>query len=170
MLIREAEPGDAAAIERIRVRGWQAAYRSIYPEAFLDGLEIDWSRWEERISHPPEGWSSFVADAGGVVAGFAVCGPSREEAGIGELYALYVDPEAWATGIGQALLRRAEGRLAGAYAEASLWVLLENRRARRFYERSGWKLDPARKPFEFGGVSASGVLYRKALSSSASRR
>jgi len=169
MRIREACPDDAEAIERVRVRGWQVAYRHIYPPASLDALPVDWSRWRERLLSPPAGWSLFVAEVEGPVRGFAVCGPSRDEEGTGELYALYVDPDAWSLGLGRALLARTESRLTEKFASASLWVMDENPRARSFYEQAGWTLDGATKPFEFAGVAAPAVLYRKPLRSSTSR-
>ncbi len=167
--VRAAEPHDAEAIEWIRVRGWQAAYRHIYPAEFLDALVVDGSRWEERISNPPEGWRSFVAELNGAVGGFAVCGPNRDAPGPGELYALYVDPDSWSSGIGQALLQRVEQCLAGDYPAATLWVLEANSRARRFYERSGWILEKGTRPFDYGGVAAQAVRYRKVCTSSTSR-
>jgi ribosomal protein S18 acetylase RimI-like enzyme len=169
VFVREGRPADAEAIERIRVRGWQVAYRHIYPPAFLDKLPVDSSRWHERLTSPPEGWSSFVAETAGEVIGFAICGPSRDEPGSGELYALYVRPDSWSSGVGRALLARAEERLEAEYDTGLLWVLAENAPARGFYERGGWRLDGATKPFEHAGVIASAVLYRKLLRSWASR-
>ena len=66
--------------------------------------------------------------------GFASISP-----GAGELGALYVDPQAWGTGLGQALIIEAERRLAERHAVAGLWVLAGNVRARRFYEAGGWQ-------------------------------
>ena len=67
-----------------------------------------------------------VGDAG--VIGFASVGPSRDEHEVGELYAIYVDPDAWSTGAGRALIERAEERLRDDYPEATLWVLEDNPR------------------------------------------
>ncbi len=38
MLLRPAEPADAMAVARVHVRSWQAAYRGLLPDAYLDGL------------------------------------------------------------------------------------------------------------------------------------
>src|SRR4051794_35978623 len=132
-------------------------------------MPVDASRWERRLARPPAGWSTFVAEEGGRVAGFASVGPSRNERGIGELYAIYVDPEAWSTGVGRALILRAEERLADDYDEATLWVLEDNPRARSFYEAAGWRPDGTRKVEHRWGVEAPEVRYRKRLSSSMSR-
>jgi GNAT superfamily N-acetyltransferase len=167
--VRTATVGDAEAIERIRVRGWQVAYRDVLPPHELDAMLVDWSRWERRLASPPPGWSTFVAEHGGRVIGFASVGPSRDETGVGELYAIYVDPDVWSTGAGRALILRAEEQLASEYPQATLWVLEDNPRARRFYEIAGWQLDEARKAEDRWGVTPTEVRYRKRFSSSTSR-
>ena len=169
MEVRTASARDAESVERIRVRGWQVAYRHVLPPHELDAMPVDPSRWARRLARPPAGWSTFVAEEDGRVVGFASVGPSRDEGGIGELYAIYVDPDAWSTGAGRALIRCAEERLASEYAEATLWVLEDNPRARRFYEAAGWRPDGARKVEDRWGVAAAEVRYRKRLSSSTSR-
>jgi ribosomal protein S18 acetylase RimI-like enzyme len=95
--------------------------------------------------------------------GFVSIGPSRDEEGIGELYAIYVDPDEWSRGAGRALIARAERRLAEEYTEATLWVLEDNPRARRFYEAAGWQTDGARQTVVRLGVSPPEVRYRKRL-------
>jgi ribosomal protein S18 acetylase RimI-like enzyme len=164
VVVRDANEADAEAIERIRVRAWRVAYRHLYPPDELDALETDASRWAERLRHPPRGWTILVADGeDGRTAGFAATGPSRDERGLGELYAIYVDPDAWSRGAGRALLAHAEARLAPAYDEATLWVLEDNARARRFYEAAGWRTDGARQEIVRLGVSPPEVRYRKRL-------
>jgi RimJ/RimL family protein N-acetyltransferase len=49
------------------------------------------------------------------------------------------------------------------FDSASLWVLEDNPRARRFYEREGWTWDGGRREEEFLGVPVSEVSYRIAL-------
>jgi ribosomal protein S18 acetylase RimI-like enzyme len=163
MNVRPATGDDSEAIETIRVRGWQAAYRHVFPAAELDALPIDPVRWRPRLVSPPAGWSTFVAQDREAVIGFASVGPSRDARGLGELYAIYVDPAAWSTGAGRALIERAEERLAADYEAATLWVLEDNPRARAFYERAGWVPDGARKAEERWGVRAPEVRYRREL-------
>jgi GNAT superfamily N-acetyltransferase len=169
MHVRIAIGADAEAVERIRVRGWQTAYRHVFPPDALDALQVDWARWQRQIETPPPGWTVFVAEDDGHVRGFVAVGPSRDGAPGGELYAIYVDPDAWSTGVGRALIARAEERLADQYEEATLWVLEDNARARRFYERAGWAADGAKKLEERLGVAAVEVRYYKWLSNSTSR-
>jgi len=164
MQIRIAAPADAEAVERVRIRGWQTAYRDVFPPAELDALEIDPS----RFVRPADGVTTYVAAGDGGLVGFVTIGPSAEEAGTGELKALYVDPDSWSLGVGQALLAFGEARLAAAHREATLWVLERNERARRFYEQAGWREDGARDRIERLGTPAVHLRYRKAFSSSAS--
>jgi GNAT superfamily N-acetyltransferase len=166
MRIRPATPDDALAIERIRVRGWRSAYRHVFPAAELDALPIDPERWRSRLHVPPPGWTTIVCENDGTVVGFASTGPSRDEDELGEVYAIYVDPDAWSTGAGRALMASAESTLGATYAAALLWVLEDNPRARRFYERAGWAPDGVRKAEERFGVRAPEVRYRKDFSSS----
>lgn len=161
MHIRPASPDDALAIETIRVRGWRSAYRHLFPVAELDALPIDAERWRSRLHVPPPGWTTIVCEDEGHVVGFASTGPSRDEDEIGELYAIYVDPDAWSSGAGRALIAAAEQQLAGEYDAALLWVLEDNPRARRFYERAGWAADGVRKAEQRFGVRAPEVRYRK---------
>jgi len=174
MVVRDAELADAESIERIRVRGWQVAYRGIYPDAFLAQMPIDWSRWQERLRALPAGWSILVTEktsGSRRPLGFVSTGPSRDEElePVGELYALYVEPESWSRGAGTALLQAAEERLATAFDEATLWVLAGNERGRRFYECAGWRADGVGRSYEHGGVSAPAMRYRRLLTRSASR-
>lgn len=169
MVVREAQPDDAFAVESIRVRGWQIAYRHVFPPEQLDALPVDETRWRRRFVEQPPGWSTFVADREGDIVGFASVGPSRDEGGIGELYAIYVDPDDWSQGVGGALIEQAEQRLARDFDEATLWVLTENPRARRFYERAGWQVDGASKVEDRLGVRSEETRYRKRLSNSRSR-
>jgi GNAT superfamily N-acetyltransferase len=60
----------------------------------------------------------------------------------GELYALYVTPAWWSTGTGRALMGQVLTSLeAEGYMRVVLWVLADNARARRFYERAGFAAD-----------------------------
>jgi GNAT superfamily N-acetyltransferase len=63
---------------------------------------------------------------------------------------LYVRPEAWGSGVASELHDRAvEAIRAAGHERARLWVLEENRRARRFYERHGWYADGTSRVVEF---------------------
>jgi ribosomal protein S18 acetylase RimI-like enzyme len=162
-LIRRARPADAAAIADVHVRTWQAAYEHVFGAerlAALDAAQRE-QRWRRALEAGDQ--AGFVAEQGGVVVGWATVGPSHE-ASSGELYGIYVAPEAWGAGAGPALLRAAVDELrAQGYGEATLWVLADNPRARRFYEREGWKVDGRRRTGEHLGVRTDELGYRISL-------
>jgi putative acetyltransferase len=54
------------------------------------------------------------------------------------LHGFYVRPEWWGTGVADELHAAALGAMADC-PELKLWVLEENHRARRFYEKRGWR-------------------------------
>ena len=49
------------------------------------------------------------------------------------------------------------------FREAVLWVLDDNLRARRFYEKHGWRLDGASKHDVHLGVEVAEIRYRISL-------
>ena len=169
MRLRRARPDDAETIERIRVRGWQVAYRHVFPAAELDAMRVDATRWVDWLSHPEAGSACFVAEDEQGTLGWATIGPSGLPDRFGELHGLYVDPECWGRGAGRALLARGEEELARTWREAILWTLEDNPRTRRFYEAAGWRPDGTTSSLAFFGVEAPVVRYAKQLSSSTSR-
>jgi ribosomal protein S18 acetylase RimI-like enzyme len=171
--VREAARKDAEGIARAHVLSWRVGYEGLMPGKVLRELSIydREMRWEAILSGDRSAgartWTT-VAEAGGEIVGFAGGGPSRDQdtAGDGELYAIYVAPEHWNEGIGSRLVDDALHRLAdGGAAHAQLWVLEDNARGRRFYERCGWSADGSRKPIDLlgGVVTAMCVRYRRAL-------
>lgn len=144
--IREAEPKDAEAIAGVHVRSWQAAYRGQLTDDYLDSLSV-----QERLEMHRQMLESsgerrtWVVEDGGRVVGFAVTGPSQDadaDERTGELYAVYLEPERFGSGIGKRLTDHAIDDLRGrGFRTATLWVLQTNDGARRFYEREGWTPD-----------------------------
>ncbi len=144
--IREAEPKDAEAIAGVHVRSWQAAYRGQLTDDYLDGLSVQERVEQHRgaLASPGER-RTWVAEEGGRVVGFAVTGPSQDadaDERTGELYAIYLEPDRFGSGIGKTLSDHAVADLRErGFRTATLWVLETNDGARRFYEREGWAAD-----------------------------
>ena len=53
--IRPARPEDSEAIGRVHIAAWQAAYRGLMPDEFLDGLDgtARGERWHSALSAGP---------------------------------------------------------------------------------------------------------------------
>ncbi len=165
--LRRARSEDAVAVAAMHVRSWQAAYRGIVPDPFLD--ELDVAARASRYSFDgttPGDPVTWIATTGDSLVGMVSVGPSRDGdlPALGEVRALYVAPDRWRSGAGSALMAQAERLLADAgFAEAFLWVLADNARARRFYEEGGWRADGATKTVSIGGRELPEVRYRRML-------
>ena len=80
------------------------------------------------------------------------------------LDAINLDPDAWRRGFGARLLRAAVALLRElGYAEAVLWVVPENTRARGLYESRGWSPDGAMREDDVLGVTVTDMRYRLPL-------
>jgi GNAT superfamily N-acetyltransferase len=109
-----------------------------------------------------------VAASGAEVVGFAGYGPSRDADAdpgrTGELAMIYLLPQAWGAGVGRELMAAAVDGVAGlGYAEATLWVLDSNDRARRFYAKAGWAGNGATQRDDSRGFTLNEVRYRRGL-------
>ncbi|GGX52994.1 GNAT family N-acetyltransferase [Streptomyces fructofermentans] len=170
--IRGMTLADCGRVAEIRVRGWQAAYRGMMPQAHLDGLDVaeEVPRRRAHFERAGDGVVNLVAEWDGEVVGWACHGPYRD-GGLrtrdAELYAIYVAPDRFGHGAGSALLRESTARCAAArHPRMLLWVLERNSGARRFYERAGFAADGASEPFEVGGVEVPEVRYARVLGGS----
>jgi ribosomal protein S18 acetylase RimI-like enzyme len=156
--IRPEEPADAEAVASVHVRTWQAGYAGIMPGEVLDRLNVQ--AWAQRrrdvgTAAPDHPFTTLLAEHQDVVIGFATFGPYRNnqdrddlDHAYGEIVGTYVHPAHWGTGIGRALLDAALAGLTGrGWREVRLWVLAENQRARRFYERAGLVADGERSTY-----------------------
>jgi ribosomal protein S18 acetylase RimI-like enzyme len=156
--VRPARPEDAAAVAEVHVRTWQAAYEHVFGAERL--AAIDPTRRRTLAERAIASGNVVVAEQDGKVVGFVSVGPSTDVDGEGELFAIYLLPEAWGSGAGRDLMDAAKELLRASYTDATLYVLDDNPRARRFYEREGWALDGVTKADEFLGMAVPEVRYR----------
>jgi RimJ/RimL family protein N-acetyltransferase len=148
--VRLGVPSDACRIAEVQVRSWQAAYRGMIPDAYLDRLTAEKRvlTWERVLADPEQ--LIFVAETrdAGVIGFGSLIGSGNADAAAdtGELSALYLAPMFWGQGGGTALVRAVlEAARARQYHALTLWVLVSNTRARRFYEKCGFTADGAEK-------------------------
>jgi ribosomal protein S18 acetylase RimI-like enzyme len=167
-VVRAATPADIDAIVAIHVAAFRAGNVPHLPPELADRMTPERSRptWRSLVEAGPRRGAVLVAAAGGEIGGVAAAGPSRDAGDDGgELYALYVDPARWSAGHGRALDAAARDHLrAQGFADAILWVLEANERARRFYERCGWEVEGERRAH----LGATTIRYRVALEQPAS--
>ena len=67
-----------------------------------------------------------------------------------EIIAIHTLPESWGTGLGAAMLTEAMNQIGN--RPVFLWAFKENTRARRFYEKHGFRWDGTQRVSEFDGA------------------
>ncbi|HEY3780133.1 MAG TPA: GNAT family N-acetyltransferase [Fimbriimonadaceae bacterium] len=165
MPIRLATVADAQEIAIVHVKAWQKSYAGIVPDHVLDNLSIEsrTKRWEEILVNPETKSTTWVLEADGHILGWCSIGPNRDEGSSelsGEVWAMYVHPDAQRKGVGTALMQQAISALRNAgYEDAILWVLTNNTQGRFFYEATGWKETLATKEIEMGGTALLETRY-----------
>src|SRR5437879_13170912 len=110
MHIAPARLEDARQVAEIHVTTWQFAYQGIVPDGHLASLSVDQreAMWRESIAEGvPE---LLVAKAEGGMVGWVAFGPCRDEgspADSAEVWAIYVAPASWSSGVGRVLWQHA---------------------------------------------------------------
>ena len=162
--ISTLQPEDVDGVASVHIEAWQAAYRGVMADDFLDLSGEAVTEYWSMVAWRRDG-NAFVARREGRIAGFAAVGDHRkDDIGVGEVYVLNVAPEHWGTGVGTQLLHRAQERLHQlGFSDVVLYVATENARARRFYEREGWRDDGVDEVEEFGGEPVEERRYRRRL-------
>ncbi len=162
-MIRRARIEDARALAEVHALTWEEAYRGLVPDEIIDRRDVDERelRWREILGG--KSYVTHAAEIDGVVVGFVNVGPTRETDRPlwGELYAIYLRAAHWGSGIASELMAAGEQELRDlGYPQATLWVLRDNLRARRFYEKHGWRLDGSEKEYVPGVAE---VRYEREL-------
>jgi GNAT superfamily N-acetyltransferase len=153
--LRPATPDDAEAIASLWHEGWTFGHVGHVPKA----LEPHRTPEHFRRRVPPRIPRTTVATGDGRVLGFVTVHDDEVEQ-------LFVTAGARGTGVADALLRHAEQVIGAGHDVAWLAVANGNARARRFYERNGWR-DAApidyHAEIEGGSIPVPCRRYEKAL-------
>jgi GNAT superfamily N-acetyltransferase len=126
--LRAATPEDVERIAQIWHAGWRDGHLGHVPDALVPHRRLE--HFRGRV--PPRLPTTTVAAAAAELLGFVTIHDAEVEQ-------LFVDAAARGTGVAAALLRHAEATIAGRFDTAWLAVVEGNGRARRFYERCGWR-------------------------------
>lgn len=163
-LVRPAAVADAQAIAGVHIRAWQAAYRGMLADAYLDGLDTTergrW--WRNQLEHPDWG-TTWVAQIEQDVVGFLSLGPSRDEDADSrtlEIYSVYLEPPLIGSGVARDLMRTALADVP-ARSAVTLWTAAQSERARHFYRRHGFSPDGTERTEEIGGTELPEVRFRR---------
>lgn len=149
---------DLFEISNIYEKSWKYAYRNIIPQDFLDSIPA--GRWANKVN--AEGIYSLVLTKGSVPVGTASFCRSRRErySDYGEIISIYLLPEYIGKGYGGPLLRACLEELKKlGFERILLWVLEDNHRARKFYEKYGFTFSGDCQTEQIGGKPLRELMY-----------
>ena len=161
--IRPATTADAEAIARVDIASWRGAYSEILSDSYLSSLDVSEraGRWNAAVA--ARDVTVLVAEDESGTVGFTSVGPSRDEdaePGNLEIYAIYLHPRAWGSGVARDLMRTVLDGLAPGTV-VSLWILQGNDRAQHFYRRHGFQPDGTERIDDIGGRPLTQLRFRK---------
>ena len=151
------ESQEADEVARLYVSSWQAGYKGLLPQYYLDLLSPE--RWQTAFSGQP---GSFVLTEGGVIAGHSCARPAADEkmSGWGEVHTLYILPEYWGRGFGGAMLDNSVRWLNDSgFDNVYLWALDTNVRARKLYEKYGFMPTSDKLLCQVGNAEVTDIRY-----------
>lgn len=147
---------DCYEIGKVYCESWKAAYQNLLPKSYLDGLT------PENCMPDAVSIDDIVLKEQGDICGICHIQParSRNSEVWGEIVSIYLLPEKWGCGCGGRLLQSALCKLhKRGFDNVCLWVLKDNARARRFYEKHGFALSGKAQQIEIAGCSVYEVEY-----------
>lgn len=169
--IRKAAIDDAPAIAKVNYSTWLHTYLGLIQDSELDSLNLDslTDQWRQNLEGESPRASTFVVINGESLVAYSRFYPSvdpeDDQNRVATIGSMYVSPEFQKRGIGRALMHTVlQAVKNNGFMEATLHVLTDNERARKFYEGLGWQMDLGA---EIGGStyqSAPKMRYRKILS------
>ena len=167
--VRPATSRDAKAIAEIHVATWQAAYKDLMPEDYVNQMTVEKRQayWREAIEYSEP--QVLVATDGDQLVGFVGFDRSRDpktRSTVGEIWAIYVTPAHWNQGVGLALWDGArDGLKEEGCTQVTMWVLLGNARALQFAEHAaGFKREmPSLKTVDFGSVKLEEIRLKRPI-------
>jgi ribosomal protein S18 acetylase RimI-like enzyme len=159
--VRRAGPADVVAIARIEVETWRATYAGMLPDRVLIGMSErrQQSAWAGLVRYRP-GDVIVVEEPETGIVGFGNCGAQRDPTlpYSGEIFTLYVTPDAQNRGVGRQLLSALFERLLHkGNSSALIWVIRANP-SRFFYEHMGGKFILTRR-IRVGGEPVEAIAY-----------
>ena len=147
--IRLAKLDDANFCADIHSKSWSFAYNNLVPKGIIDQHNERWPMvWSKMLVNNIDSHYVIVLDS--KIIGFLTIAVSRDsdlKNIFYEIIGLYFDPEYVGLGYAKQAMEWVKKEIKSrGYDKISLWVLEENNRARKFYEKSGFKPDGKVKP------------------------
>lgn len=159
MEIRKINQTDSRTeISNIYEQSWKYAYKGIVPQEYLD--RIPSGQWCSVIDNPDR-HTLVMLDGDKIIGTSSYCKSRFDHfKDRGEIISIYFLPEYIGRGYGRSLLEKAVGELKTmGFNSVFLWVLEDNHRARRFYEKCGFKKNSEYLETNIGGKQLRELQY-----------
>ena len=164
--LRRASSEDAPQLAQIAVAGFES-WRAFAPPDWSGPTLEEESERVARTLAKASAWCELAADRAGVAghAGWLAAADARDpvpDPGLAHLWQLFVRRDRWGSGLAARLHAAAiEAAARRSFTVMRLYTPAEHGRARRFYEREGWR--PHRGPFDDEALGMPVVEYRREL-------
>ena len=141
IFVRLAKAEDGPAIGEAHAAAWRLGFGHLLGVEFLERAAAGRRNgWQYAITHVlAQSNLVLVAGRDTRVLAFSQSGQSDDGAAGLEIFAFYCHPVAWGTGVADALMQETCAVLSTRARRALLWTPNEAHRARRFYERCGFR-------------------------------
>lgn len=152
--IRHAEINDCSIMGAIHSESWKVAYKGIVPDPVLDNMSAEKSEKKFYNSFMQGVENNVIILNDDQAVGFMCLGKCRDDDldnSFGEIWGIYLLPSFWEQGIGTKAINWGINYLKNRrYNKISLWVLENNIKARKFYEKLGFIHDGMIKELNIG--------------------
>jgi RimJ/RimL family protein N-acetyltransferase len=163
LITRKATFTDAADMAYIHIHSWEAAYKNIVPEDAITAKNAGrLAMWHKTLSCEHNNYIALYRDT---PVGLMGIHPGRDNdlPDAGEIGSIYLHPDYFGKGYGQEMIEYAIVTLRQqGFKIITLWVLEENIRARRFYEKCGFSFDGTKEEIIIGKPLIK-IRYKKDL-------
>ena len=159
MEIRYITPADdKMTISRIYEESWKYAYKGIIPQDYLESLPE--GRWVANLENS-NGGTLVCVDNGRIVGTSSFCESRFNQfKGWGEIISIYLLPDYMGRGFGKVFFDSVIVELKKmGYRNIFVWVLEENLRARKFYEKEGFVMTDVYLDDNIGGKDVREIRY-----------
>ena len=155
---------DAISASNIYAKSWKSCYRGILSDELLDSIPLDF--WVSAFTgnFSSHRFEIAIMNESGFDIGAGGYGMSRdyEEKDVGEITSIYLQPEAWGKGYAKQLFDFMVKELRSMKCrKIHLWVIKENIRAQRFYEKCGFEKTGKEKQISFKGEKVTDIEYAR---------
>ena len=167
--LRHATPADAQRLTELGRETFAATFAHLYPPQDLEAFQAEAHTPQRYVAWAEDpAFGLWIAEQGGKAIGYALAGPCHlphpeVTPGCGELWRVYVLPEAQGSGLGGRLLKTALDWLTRPGRDLWLGVWSGNHGAQRLYARYGFE-KAGEYEFPVGGTrDHEFILRRKAV-------